>query len=175
MARRGLSSLIPGLIILFVLTTITALVTLRALSILELKVQGDSYRPQRYELIVERARYTEDPGGPSVEFTLANRGPRALEDLGRLEVIISYRVGGVGVVELLKFNATAASWSPGSWALSGVYIGSLSYTYQEHPYLKPGEVAVAVAYLSRAPDPGSPFTLVVVTPEGVKAEVSSAR
>lgn len=174
LASRGLSTVIPGLVVLAVILVSTLLLTARILDVVE------RTSPRRVEvgvaevLRVIEARYTEDPGGPSLSIALANAGSTTVTDLDKLEVIVSYKSSNVSLVELLRF-ANSANWTPGYWSVANIRVGGYNFTYESHPYLRPGEVADIVAFLSHKPDQGSLIVVAVISPRGAKAEYSTAR
>jgi hypothetical protein len=54
-------------------------------------------------------------------------------------------------------------------------VGSVKLDPESHPYLRPGEEALIVAYMQRWPDTGTLITVTIISPEAVKAEFSLVR
>ncbi len=174
MLRKGVSSLVPGLVLTLLLIFLSMF---SAYGIINLTIQASSeIRVQSLRdsvaLTITRAFYTNVTGGPTVAFEFSAIGGSTLLGLDKYEVIASYLNGGFKVVELLKFNISSISYNPGFWVITGINVGTINFDYSGHPYLRPGEKASAYVFLTRSPDPGTAITIVLVSPSGVKAEYS---
>jgi len=176
-ARKGVSILLPGLVIIASLIIVTALLIARILDNITLAVeQGvEQRRTPLYTMKIKWANYTEAYGGPSLELELINEGPETIYDLGVLEVIVSYESSGSRIAEILKFKREASLWTPGYWSVERVEVGGRTFTYETHPYLRPGERALITVYISREPSTGALISVAIISPEAVKAEFSLAR
>jgi hypothetical protein len=79
------------------------------------------------------------------------------------------------VVEILRFKGKTGSWTPGYWSVLSVNVDSVKLDPEAHPYLRPGEEALIVAYMQRWPDTGTLISVAIISPEAVKAEFSLVR
>jgi hypothetical protein len=170
---KGVSTLIPGLVMTSLLIIVTALLIARMLDSISLAVE--QRRTPLYTMKITWANYTEIYGGPSLELDIVNDGPEALYDLGVLEVIVSYESSGSRIAEILKFKREASLWTPGYWSVERIEVSGITLTYEAHPYLRPGERVLIKAYISRQPSTGTLISIAVISPEAVKAEFSLAR
>jgi len=175
--EKGVSTLVPGLVVTALLIIVTVLLIVRILDGIALAVElGEGqWRTPHYTMRIEWANYTEAYGGPSLDIELVNEGPESVYDLGALEVIVSYESSGARFVEILRFKQGAITWTPGYWAAGGVEVGVKTFTYEDHPYLRPGEKALITAYISREPSAGALISIAIISPEAVKAEFSLVR
>ena len=122
---------------------------------------------ERARLVIENVSLT----GSLLDFNVSNEGPITVKDLSELDVIVKYYVNVSGVIKqvayLLQFNE---SGGPGTWYVYRVILGNQIYTYTEHKYLRPGEVAEIIANLPVQPVQGAEGAVVIASKETLKAE-----
>lgn len=122
---------------------------------------------ERARLIIENVALS----GTLLDFNVSNEGPITVKDLSELDVIVKYYVNESGIIKqvtyLLQFNE---SGDPGTWYVCRVILGNQTYTYAEHKYLRPGEVAEIIANLPAQPAQGAEGVVVIASKETLKAE-----
>ncbi|MCD6428736.1 MAG: hypothetical protein J7L12_03875 [Desulfurococcales archaeon] len=122
---------------------------------------------ERAKLIIENVTLT----GTLLYFNVSNEGPITVKDLSELDVIVKYYVNESGIIKqvayLLQFNE---SGDPGTWYVYRVILGKQIYTYAEHRYLRPGEIAEVIANLPVQPVRGADGVVVIASKETLKAE-----
>ncbi len=176
-AWKGVNTLVPGLVITVSLMIVTALLIARMLDSIALAIEHgvEHRRTPHYTMRITWVSYTEAYGGPSLKLELANEGPEAIYDVGALEVIVSYESLRARIVEILRFKSGTVDWTPGYWSVVEVKVGDRRFSYESHPYLRPGETALITVHLSREPDVGALISIAIISPEAVKAEFSLTR
>jgi hypothetical protein len=172
---KGVSALIPGLVVTALLMMVTVLLVAGVLDSVKTAVELNQWRTPRYTMRITWANFTDAYGGPSIELRLVNEGSEALYRLEALEAIVSYESSGSRAVEILRFKGKTGSWTPGYWSVLSIDVGSVKLDPESHPYLRPGEEALIVAYMQRWPDAGTLITVTIISPEAVKAEFSLVR
>lgn len=167
LARRALSSILPGLMVA------TAIVALTVFSIYLLSSSVATFAQlikssRRVEQIVAVNSIAVYSNG-SMAALIANVGSSTIERVSELDILISIDLSGQRISYLLRFGLQPSS---GRWWVEEICIEGTTtcFPYHSHIFLKPGEVALVRGLLPAQLTQGGWGYIVVITPTGYRAE-----
>lgn len=168
LARRAISSVLPGLLIAMAILTLTVYsIHLLSSSIATFAQLIKTSR--RAEQIIAIRNIMAYSNG-SIAVSIANIGGSAIERVSELDIVVSYLdPSGQQISYLLRFDLQPF---PGCWWVDEICVEGITtcFPYHLHTFLKPGEVALVKALLPIQLTPGGWGYMVVVTPTGYRAE-----
>lgn len=99
-----------------------------------------------------------------------NRGSQSIEDVRELEMVVTIDNSNSMYTFSLR---SCPDTLPGCWIVERISVGNLVYSYEQHPYLRPGEKLYIRGQLPIELSTDSYIVVVVLTPRGSKAEYAS--